>query len=272
MTQIDEQSLVQALSAYVAGLKDVEKQQAQEELSRFILWSGRDRNTQSLTPPEVEDYCGTMEGGREGSAQHIGALKGFLGFLKRQGLTGANLATHAKVRRGGRRSRSTQQARVTPSAVRLTREGLDQLTQDLEALRSDRGRIAQDINRARADKDFRENAPLDAAREQQGLVEARIRELEDVLKRAQLLEPGGDGSKSTERLGVGSQVVLREVEEGREIAYLLVESREANPTAGKLSVSSPVGQAVLNRFVGDEVEVVTPRGSVRYLIASVGPS
>ena len=142
---------------------------------------------------------------------------------------------------------------------------MDALTDELESLKGQRPKIASELRDAMADKDFRENAPLDAAREAQGQLEARIRELENTLRHAVVLDERvtGDAAK------VGSNVAISNVSTGARFTYLLVSSREARPTAGRLSVESPVGMAVLGRRSGDEFDVQTPSGTVRFRVENV---
>ncbi|MBI4199103.1 MAG: transcription elongation factor GreA [Chloroflexi bacterium] len=154
--------------------------------------------------------------------------------------------------------------------MQLTSEGYRQLREELAARLEERLTVAEEIRRAAADKDFTENSPLDAAREHQGHLEARIRELEATVQGAVVLDGRSRPGGASVKVGVGSRVVLRQQDTGREVSYLLVEPREADPANGKLSIASPVGRALLNRNVGQEVEVATPRGPVRYLIARLG--
>jgi len=117
------------------------------------------------------------------------------------------------------------------------------------------------------DKDFRENAPLDAAKERQGIIESRIRELEASLSNAEIL---GKGKKISKRTAVGTKVTLKDAESGKKLVYLLVDVREADATLNKISTTSPVGQALLNHVVGDKVTINVPKGTLRYSIEKVG--
>ncbi len=122
--------------------------------------------------------------------------------------------------------------------------------------------------RAMADKDFRENAPLDAAKEQQGIIEGRIQELESMLARTEILS--AKPRKKQLKVAMGTKVTLKELGSGRKILYTLVDMREADVAAGKISTQSPVGQALLERSVGEEVEVTVPKGTVRYKVERIG--
>ena len=139
--------------------------------------------------------------------------------------------------------------------------------EQLEDLKGERVVVTEDIRTAMADKDFRENAPLEAAKERQGIIEARIRELEASLATAQILGPGS--KVALQRSAVGTKVTLKDVASGRQIVYTLVDVREADAASGKISTQSPVGQALLDRAVGDEVTVNVPLGTVSYLVQTI---
>lgn len=258
-----------ASSSYVEAQGEANSSGLQQELVRFVRWCGRTREVHTLTPLEIEGYCGSLEGVGEESGQRLTILKGFLTYLHRQGWTEGNLATHAKVRRTGRKGVASRRGRPA-DGNRLTADGYQRLQEELETLRADRVNVTEEIRKAAATKDFSENAPLDAAREHQGQVEARIRELESILRRATILEEGNGGKGTAIKVTLGSRVVLRQAQTGQEVSYLLVESRESNPSAGKLSAASPLGKAVMDHALGDEVEVATPRGAVRYLVSKIG--
>ena len=196
----------------------------------------------------------------------LNALKEFLLFAKREGIVGHRLEPHVKIPRSERKAVSKA---VSKSGARpMTATGHAGLHKELQGLKGRRGDVADAIGKAAADRDFSENAPLDAAREVQGKMEARIRELEETLRRAVIMEQGNGARLSG--VQVGSKVVLREIASGKESHYILVASSEADPVVGKLSVDSPVGKALMGRNPGDEVDVTAPRGVFRYRIASLG--
>ena len=125
----------------------------------------------------------------------------------------------------------------------------------------------QEIQRAAADKDVRENAPLEAAREQLGLVESRIRQIEETLRGAVVVEPSNRAPG--QKVAVGSKVALKDLDSGREAKYMVVSASEANPLEGKISDVSPVGKALLTAIPGQHVEVETPRGKQRFRVLAV---
>ena len=125
--------------------------------------------------------------------------------------------------------------------------------------------IAEDLRAAMADKDFRENAPLDAARDQQAHLEARIHLIEDQLRHAVIIDPETKGG----RANVGSTVKVLNLDVDREQTFQLVSPSEVDPQGGKISVESPVGNAVINHIPGDEVLVKAPSGPVRLRVLDV---
>jgi len=217
-------------------------------------------------PPEVAQYAEGVAASGGDVRGRLTHLKDFLTFLKKQDELTHSLSSHVKIpkeSRGGVAATSN----TDEDQVILTAEGLESLKQELEGLKSQRTKISDDIRTAAADKDFKENAPLDAAREQQGKMESRVRDIEALLQLA-VVASAATG-KTGKPAAVGSQVVIQEVASGREAAYTLVGSAEADPINGKLSISSPVGQAVLGHKQGDEVEASVPRGQIKYKVVSI---
>jgi transcription elongation factor GreA len=148
----------------------------------------------------------------------------------------------------------------------LTRQGYAELETELAALKSKRLDAIDEVRRAAADKDFRENVPLEAAREQRGQLEGRILKLEGTLKSAVVMD---EKRNATLRVSIGDSVILRDLDSGKEMRYTLVSPREVDPTRGKVSSASPIGQAVIGRGQGEIVEVVAPAGKLRYQIKQV---
>jgi transcription elongation factor GreA len=128
--------------------------------------------------------------------------------------------------------------------------------------------VVEEIRKAAADKDFRENAPLEAAKEQQGHLEGRIRELESTLKSVTVIR-GGEGNA---RIDAGDAIVLNDLASGDEINVTLVHASEANPARGKISLVSPMGKALLGHLTGDTVEVAAPVGKLHYRVEQVSHS
>ncbi|HIC96230.1 TPA: transcription elongation factor GreA [Candidatus Bipolaricaulota bacterium] len=149
----------------------------------------------------------------------------------------------------------------------LTREGYEQLRAELEYLEKvRRPEVISRIKRARELGDLSENAEYIAAKEEQALIEGRIAEIERQLRAARIIEPERAPS---ERVRLGSRVRLLELRSGREVEYTLVTPAEAAPAEGKVSLASPLGQALLERRVGEEVEVKAPAGPLSYRILEI---
>ena len=155
-----------------------------------------------------------------------------------------------------------------PGRMPITPEGYRRLQQELEHLEKiERPQVTRQIAQARAYGDLSENTEYHAAKERQAFVEARIRELEQQLLRAQIIaaEPG-----SAEQVRFGSSVTLQAPGEEQPLVYQIVGPHEADPLAGRIATNSPVGQALLGRSLGEVVEVNAPSGTRRYTILKIG--
>ncbi len=153
------------------------------------------------------------------------------------------------------------------SQVPLTARGAKLLQDELKALKTERPEISAAIATARAHGDIKENAEYHAAKEQQGLAEARIRNIEGKLSNAQIIEL--DKINAAGRVVFGSTVHLANIDTGDETHYQLVGEDEADIKSGLLSIGSPIARALVGKEEGDIVEVVTPGGTATYEITSV---
>jgi len=144
----------------------------------------------------------------------------------------------------------------------ITAQGKKELETELAELKSRRGAVAEKISDARDFGDLSENAEYDAAREEQGLLESRIAEIEEILLNADLIK---GGSKS--KVSLGSKVELKTG--NKTISYTIVGPVEADPLEGKISNESPIGVAVFGKKVGDSAAITTPKGNVTYKIVSI---
>lgn len=144
----------------------------------------------------------------------------------------------------------------------ITIEGKKDLEKELEILKDRRGEIADKIAEARDFGDLSENAEYDAAREDQGITETRIAEIEEILKYAKVIKNSGKG-----KVQLGSIVELKL---GKKTpTYTVVGPVEANPLESKISNESPIGKALMGRRIGDSVEIETPKGKLVYEIISL---
>ena len=235
----------------------------QAEVERFVRWVGADRELGQLTAHQVASYAETLAGSVTDAARRGDAVKKFLAFANKAGYTTTNLGTHLRIKRGSRRTNNVPALQ----AIEMRGEDKAALVTELESLKVQRPQIIDDIKRAMADKDFKENAPLDAARERQAYVESRIRKLEMTIDLAVIVE-AAEGPKG-DIVQLGSTVVLRNLDAGKDVSYTLVRPAEVNASQGRISFQSPVGQAVLKKRPGDEVEVVAPSGTIRFRIERV---
>jgi len=151
--------------------------------------------------------------------------------------------------------------------IPVTKIGYDVLDKELKTLKSvDRPNVIQAIAEAREHGDLSENAEYHAAREQQSFIEGRIKELESVISRAQIIDPttmGGDIVK------FGATVTIVDEETDVEETYQIVGDYESDMNAGKLSISAPVARALIGKSEGDSVKVATPKGTRDYEILNV---
>jgi transcription elongation factor GreA len=259
----ERKTLAEAATEFLASLKPEEREDYRQELNKFIRWCGSDRPLRGLSAPEVSKYADSLDSSSPNATKNAASVKAFLSYSKKQGLTESNLAVHVRVKKATSKQATT--ARKRRENITMTSDGYRELEAELDRLKKERPQIAESIRKAAADKDFRENAPLDAAKEQQGMVEARIRELEDILKSAVVTIGKGDGS----RVSLGSTVTIQDLTHNEALCYTLVNQREASPVRGKLSVNSPTGKALLGRGQGDIVEVEAPAGILRYRIDKI---
>ena len=150
--------------------------------------------------------------------------------------------------------------------TQFTAAGLRELEEELAYLEGDRRReISERIKIARDFGDLKENSEYHDAKNEQAFLETKIARMRERLMHAEVVEESGaDGEAS-----FGSQVVLRDEASGKDLDYKLVGATEANLAEGKLSIESPVAQAVLGHRVGDVVKVPTPRGDRKYKVVSV---
>jgi transcription elongation factor GreA len=151
--------------------------------------------------------------------------------------------------------------------VPMTVAGLKSLEEELQRLKAvERPRIIAAISEARAHGDLSENAEYHAAKEAQGLNEARVAELEDKISRAEVI----DTSKlSGDTIKFGATVSLEDEDTGDKVKYTIVGDLEANLRDGKISISSPIARALIGKAKGDTVEVTTPKGSRSFAVLKV---
>lgn len=151
--------------------------------------------------------------------------------------------------------------------VYLTKERLLELEKELQELKtSGRTQIANKIAEARSHGDLSENAEYDAAKEEQGLHELRISKLENILSRARIIDTS---NMPPDQVHILSKVKVKNLKNSAILEYLLVSPEEADFQAGKLSITSPVGQGLMGRKIGDQVKVKAPAGILEFEILEI---
>jgi transcription elongation factor GreA len=250
---------------YLAGLPPEERKGGQAEVHRFVRWYGTERRLSELNSHEVSKYPESLGVTLADAAGKLEPVRSFLTFAKKKGFTATNMAVQIRPPKPPRAIKAPRRLvqRVPES---LTREGIAALEAELAELRSRRPVLAAELQRAMSDKDFRENAPLDALRDQQGHLESRIRDIETALHNATVLDRAGVAKSEVE---IGSTVHLRNLKSGATLKYTVVSPREVNAAEGKISIDSPMGRALVARGEGEEVEVSAPAGSLRFRIEKI---
>ena len=262
-------TLLEAVGMYLGSFKtQADREDEHRELFRFVQWCGPDRLFSEIEPPAIGGYADQVAGtGTTPQAgERLQIVRKFLTYAKKKGLTEINLATHVRIRRSKSSTRKVVTGN-TQNQIELTSDGYNRLMEQVKKLKAERAPLAIEIKKAAADKDVRENAPLEAAREQLGHIESRIRDIENTLSSAVIMNSSKRGRVRMAK--IGTQVSVKDLGTGRKSTFTLVDRAEANPLEGKISDISPLGKVLLGRSVGQEVEAETPRGKALYRILKV---
>jgi len=242
-------TLAEAADAFLSNLPPEERGKTRAEISKFIRWLGLSRQVKDVSPVDVASY------GEHIIPSAVKPLRSFLTYIRKKKFSSINLAPHLRAKKNSSKTVAVWQSAKVQAT--LTAQGYAKLEKELANLKTQRSQVIEEVQKAAADKDFRENAPLAAARERKAHLEGRIKEIEATLNQAKIMREGQNTSKAK----FGDTVVLRDLSSGKESSYTLVDPREANPAKGKLSVASPLGKAILDKEKGQTVEVVAPAGT-----------
>jgi transcription elongation factor GreA len=145
---------------------------------------------------------------------------------------------------------------------KITVDGRKELEKELDELKSRRSGVVDKIAEARDFGDLKENSEYDLAREEQGLIETRITEIEDILLNAEIIKSGNKTS-----VAIGSKVELKY--SGKTAVYTVVGPIEADPMEGKISNESPIGEAMIGKKIGDIFTIKTPKGEISYEVVVI---
>ena len=149
----------------------------------------------------------------------------------------------------------------------MSREGYEKLEKELDYLITvRRAEVAQKLKEARSFGDLSENAEYDEAKNEQGILEATIAEMENTLANAEVVD---DDSISTNEVGVGSTIEIKRVDKDKTEKFKIVGTTEANPAEGKISDDSPIGKAEIKKKVGDVFTVEAPVGELQFEVISI---
>jgi transcription elongation factor GreA len=260
----EDPTLAEAVSSYLQSVKDpAERNAAAQELSRFTRWYGGDRQVRLISPGDLERYQEQL-GATGGDPSKLGPLRQFFAGPRTRKLLAQPLAAHIRVRRktGSRLVREGSAI----EAIELTQSGFDQLQAELVRLEMvEQPSARAELQRAAADKDFRENAPYDAAKQHLAELQRRVNDIKAILGNSVIVA----SEAATDRTGLHTTFTVRDLEEDEELTFTLVGPGEVDPRNGKISVQSPVGRALNDRRVGETVEVDTPAGLSRYRIERI---
>jgi transcription elongation factor GreA len=260
----NQKTVLDVITQYLADLKTKNKRtELQQHLVRFSQWIGQERLVNDIQPSEIAGYGEKVMMSGPTSVERLQNVRKFLVYAYKNEIIEQNLAQHLRIRRNKNSLKNKSGDSV--KSFELTKDGHKKLVGELEKLKAERAPIADEIKRAAADKDVRENAPLEAAREQLGHIESRIRQIESTLGSAVVI----DTKKRRKTIGIGTKVFLKELNSGKRLEFSVVSSMETSSLEGKISDVSPVGSALMKKTAGQEIEVQTPNGAVSYKIMKI---
>ncbi len=256
--------LEEAANRYLASIPHEKASEIQQEIFKFIRWFGGDRKINTLQGQEIANYCEQYYAGSVSSTRHLNEVKLFLTYTHKNSLTQSNLAAHIRIKKNIVKNAPVIANKEEP--IVLTIQGYEELQRKLTSLKEQRPKIVEEIRKAALDKDFRENAPLQAAREKQAHIEGQIKDIENTLKRARIIQTG---SNQDIRVSLGDKVTLEDLSTGEITTYRIVGSKEADIKQGKISIVSPMGQALYNQEIGAILKVNAPSTILSYRILKI---
>ena len=155
--------------------------------------------------------------------------------------------------------------------IKLTRAGKEELERELRYLIDEaREEVKRQLAEARAQGDLSENADYDAARNRQAEVEGRIKEIENILSNAEVIDDENKSGKKGNKVALGSVVTIKFLETGKEGKYMIVGTVESDPFNNKISNACPLGEALIGKVVGDVVDVKVPKNVYKVEVLKIG--
>lgn len=263
----DGLSLEEAALKFLTSLSPEERTVKHQEVNRFVLWYGKDRSISHVTPTEVANYAQWVGASTADAAKKLQPVRAFLIYAKKEKLVKASLAPHLRIKQASAKTVLPPKPR---HQVALTAEDYADLKAQLTSLEEERLLVAEEMRVAAADKDFRENAPLQAARERRDQIEARMKAIQASMATGTVVEP--ETTRETHVVRLGCKVTLHEFSSGKRLSYKLVTKNEASPANGKISIASPIGKALLNQPQSAVIKVTAPAGEMLYRIEEIEAS
>lgn len=252
-----------AIRNYITALAPTERPTVVPVLNSFGRWFGLERGLAEIDAVQLERFQDYVASSGVDPTSRLEPLRTFLSDARQKKLIPVALASYVKIKRKSAAERQSLGRPVAVQTIDVTRAGFEQLQVELQKLESDDLPAAiASMQRAAADKDFRENAPYDAAKEHRAVIQRRIDEIKETLSHASIVDEA-----SEDRVGVGTRVVVRDLDEDEEFSYTLVGPGERG--IGKISTQSPVGRALLDHIVGDVVSVTVPAGVHKYRVEKI---
>lgn len=255
------------------GVAKLNGEEAQH-LRRFVSWCGPDTRIGSIYPHQIQAYLDQVTASAADPKPCASALRTFFSHASKAGWVENNPATGLRITKRSTKSDPRAAAAQTGTTF-ISRQRYEELRVELEQHKGEgRERISQFLHAAIKDGDLRENAAYDEAKYQQGMLEARIRELEQTLRTSTITEESErsadeDGNAAAdEGVKIGMRVELELADGSESISYQLVGPSEVDPLEGRISYLSPVGASLLAKRAGDTVDVETPAGSESYRVLS----
>lgn len=266
-----ESTTLDALKCYIRLLPVDERMKERAVIHDFVENIGENKTLGNIRPPEIGDYSQqiTSRMANADTQSRLASVKKFLQFLHEYDLISKdlNIPSHLRSKRIITTRKTKNKSKIIEDGPKLTRSRFKSLISQLDKLNKQKMDLAGDIQNAREDGDVRENAPLEAAREAQAMVMAKITDIENLMRGAIIID---DSSQSTlkGKVNIGSKVNLKNLENNETHSFQLVDYHEADPLNGKISVDSPVGKIILGKSKNDKVSVKSPSGTIEYQIVS----
>jgi len=276
-------TLIKSVNLYTNRMRKSRKETIKNDLSSFIQWitislenKSYDENSNLeninlniIEPFFIEQYVKitNLKHSNQNASKKLTVARDYLNYIHTEGFTESNLGNHIRNKKGRRSGSVSLKSKVHEGdLVEISKEYHDSLEKELNVKYKEREDVVVDINKAAADKDFRENAPLEAAREKQGLIESQIKTIEETLRKSVIFNTKRSNKKN-KIAQIGSKVTLEK--ENKRIKINLVASPEADVNLSKISLESPLGKALLGKGENDHVTISAPAGEIKYKIVKV---